>query len=163
MRLFLAVFAFVLSVPVAAQEAPFAVSPGERVRVVLAPTPGVPGGAAFVGRVRSVGADSLSFEGDGARSAETLAWSGIAAVERRVQNRTGEGLGLLAGGIVGGLVGYVLGGVLTDDPLGRVAAIPGSIVGLLVGGVVGAHVGDRWKGIPPSAPALGVRAAVPLR
>lgn len=136
--------------------APYDVSPGDHVRVTVAAAPGA-SSRPLVGRVGAVEADSMWLAG------APIAWTHVAAVDRRQENRSGETLGLLVGGLVGGLAGYVLGDVLTGDPLGRVALVPGALGGLLVGGTVGAHLGDRWAPVAPSRPALGVRAVLPLR
>ncbi len=145
----------------------YPVQPGERVRVHLAPgrAPSGAVGAHFVGSVRSVDADSLvvSLAGPSGRARSAFSWREVARVDRSVQNRTGEALGLLIGGVVGGLVGYAGGAALSDDPLARVALIPGAFGGLLVGGYVGAHVGDRWHEVAPAKPALGFRATVRIR
>lgn len=142
---------------------PYPVAVGEHLRVRLAPTSGEPDGATcLIGRVQFVSADTLGLR-CGASPAEPLAWSSIAAVDRRSQNRAGEAIGLAIGGVLGGLAGYVIGDAATEDPLGRVALVPGALGGLLVGGVVGAHLGPSWEPVAASRAALVVRVSVSVR
>lgn len=126
-----------------------AVTPGERVRVTLVPAPAMPLGVRTLldGRVAQVTADTLRLIGDAGMS--RVAWADVAGIERRVQSRGREGLGMLAGVVGGGLAGYAFGPTLSGgDSLGRLMALPGALVGLLVGGVAGAHSGETWRPVP---------------
>ncbi len=169
MRLLMFALVFLTVGPVAAQQGqvPYSLTAGERVRLVLAPAPGAPGtagGAYLVGRVRSTTKDSLALvPAEGPARSRTLAWTQIERVARRDENRTGEVLGMVLGGVVGGLTGYVLGDALSDDPLAKVAFIPGTLGGLLVGGIIGARTGERWEDVPPARVTLGLRATIPIR
>jgi hypothetical protein len=129
-----------------------AVVPGDAVRITLAPPTGAPLGARtlLVGRVAQVGPDSLGLDRiEGVSGMERLAWADVAGVERRAENRSREGLGLLVGALVGGLAGYAVGPTLTGgDSLGHVLALPGGLGGLLVGGIIGARSGERWQRVP---------------
>jgi len=131
-------------------EPPFAVARGELVRLALSDRLDGAPGSFYVGSVAAVDADSISLVlRDREFSLRAVGWSEISHVERLGENRTGEALGLLIGGLAGGALGYILGDVLIDDPVGKVALLPGALIGLTAGGFVGARVGNRWEEVPP--------------
>ena len=165
MRLLLLVLVLATVVPVVAQQAPapYPVSVGEQLRVRIATLDEAPLSATYLsGRVRTLSADSLGLTAT-TLGTPTLPWSRVMSVERRGESRTGEVVGLLVGGLVGGLAGYVIGDATTDNPLGKVAALPGAFGGLLIGGVVGAKVAHSWEPVSSSRPALGFSVSVPVR
>lgn len=67
-------------------------------------------------------------------------------LETSSENRTGELIGMLIGGISGGVISYVAAVSLSNDPLAKVAVVPGSFIGILIGGIIGANVGSKSKG-----------------
>lgn len=151
MRYAALLLALLVSAQAGAQGAPpLPVSVGETLRLTLS---GDVAGAYVVGRVRAVEADALVLDA-GVASPSTVAWSRIAAVERRGQNRPGEAIGLVVGGAAGALAGFSL-GPITGDPLAGAAFVPGALVGLVVGGILGGRHGDRWHEVGPNVPAPG--------
>ena len=143
MRWLLLLTVCALASPTRAQVArvPFPVPVGETVRLTLH---GDLAGATLAGRVERVGADSLFLDTGASRSG--VAWSRVAAVELRGQNRVGEALGLVGGGLAGALAGFSLGPV-TGEPLLSAAFVPGALIGMVAGGVLGARHGDRWRAV----------------
>lgn len=169
MKPFVTFLLLLAATPVMAQqnEAPYPVHLGERVRVFLTPSSPLNGmaGGPYIGSVQLADADSLVllFDRGQASIQEAFSWRSVDRLDRSAQNRTGEALGLLIGGLVGGLVGYVGGDALSDDPLAKVALVPGALIGMLAGGVIGAQVGNQWEDIPPTRASISFRMTFPTR
>lgn len=132
--LLLALLSASLSAPALAQEQtpPPGIMKGDFVRVWFAPsTHDQPG--PLVGRVLSVGTDSLTLVGMNTG----IAWADMKRLQSLEQDHTqemgGVGIGLVVGGGLGWLAGEIDGGIAANGIYGVVGAVVGAVIGAVTG------------------------------